>query len=123
MHTSAMTLTPITTPRPALRALAMLAAFAAAALLATPSQAGASAIRTTTVNFSDINTHSPAGAEALYRRLRAAARQVCDDSSARGIEVRRSVQQCRKDALDRAVAQAAQPLLTALHRKGPRALG
>lgn len=123
MHTSRTTLSPVTTLRPTLRALAVLLALAAAALLAAPSQAGVIDIRTTTVSFSDINTHSPAGAQALYRRLRAAARQVCDDSSARGVEVRGSVKQCRKDALDRAVAQAAQPLLTALHRKVPRALG
>lgn len=57
-----------------------------------------------TVDFADLDLSRPAGAEALYQRLRAAASRVCGDPDARRLEERVQRGVCREQAIERAVA-------------------
>jgi len=69
-----------------------------------------------TVSYADLNLQAAAGAEALYRRLQAAAQHVCyplDDGLRGGRNFK--FQKCFKTALDSAVAQVNMPILTAMH--------
>jgi UrcA family protein len=78
------------------------------------------------VRFGDLNLSNPAGAEALYRRIRRAAKVVCGASGSPtplAGPARASVQ-CRQRALDEAVRSVNNRILTAMHQqKAPRRLG
>jgi UrcA family protein len=63
-----------------------------------------------TVRFADLDIANPAGAAALYGRIRLAARSVC-----RGEEFQ-FVKACRVKAIDGAVLGVGSPLLGAVHR-------
>jgi len=71
-----------------------------------------------TVSFGDLDLSSPDGANALYRRIQAAARQVCGyaggDLSAQSIW-----KGCYRQAVADAVGKVNSPLLTALHTGRP----
>jgi UrcA family protein len=69
------------------------------------------------VRFSDQQLNGPADAEALYKKLRAAARSVCDADAGghRTLEVRSRVDRCMKTVLADAVSKINQPLLTSVH--------
>lgn len=69
-------------------------------------------IRSETVKFQDLNLSTPAGAEALYNRIHAAARRVCAQS---GIW-QPAVISCVKHAEAAAVGKVNQPLLTTFYR-------
>jgi len=71
-------------------------------------QPGAAAVR-----FEDLNVSSPAGIEALYARIQAAAVRVCAESDP---SLRAAVPPCIWRAEARAVAQANLPALTAYYR-------
>lgn len=71
-----------------------------------------------TVKYDDLNLATPAGAQALYRRIRDAAVKVCRDLSpggnaAAGIERGK----CVHVLVDVAVNEINSPLLTVLHQK------
>jgi UrcA family protein len=76
------------------------------------SNAHADEIRSQTVKFADLNIGTPAGAEALYGRIHAAARCVCDYPLA----WRAAVSACVTKAESEAIGKVNIPLLTALYQ-------
>jgi|SRR4051812_33529415 UrcA family protein len=91
------------------------------ALLLAAGNAGA-ADRTATsadiaVKYSDVELNSEADAENLYKKLRSAARAVCDDNAGghRTLEIRTRAERCTTQVLADAVRRINQPMLTALH--------
>ena len=60
--------------------VAFCCAFAASAMcgMTAPARADAEAIPAKTVRFDDLDITKPAGAQILYHRIQAAARQVCE---------------------------------------------
>jgi UrcA family protein len=71
-------------------------------------------VRSETVKFADLKVDTPAGAEALYRRISAAAQRVCryEASSIYGPS---TWQNCVRPTVDATVARVNKPRLTALH--------
>jgi UrcA family protein len=91
------------------------------ALLLAAGNAGA-ADRTATsadiaVKFSDVELATAADAENLYKKLRSAARSVCDDNVGghRTLEVRTRTEKCVNQVLADAVRRIDKPMLSALH--------
>jgi UrcA family protein len=67
------------------------------------------------VSYGELDLSKPAGAEALYKRIRQAAFTVCggyDSPIARSYTIK---SRCFRAALDEAVAKVNSPMLTALH--------
>jgi UrcA family protein len=56
-----------------------------------------------TVKYSDLDLASPAGAKALYRRIVAAALNVCPTEDGRTLHFVALAEQCRSEAIERAV--------------------
>lgn len=72
-----------------------LASFAA--LVATPAAAESRQASHARIAYADLNLSSPSGAAAFDARVRAAARQACDDRSGpMTLRERQSIQQCRR---------------------------
>ena len=69
--------------------------------------------RAETVKFADLNLSSQAGVEALYGRIHAAARHVCDQPT----EQPAAVKACMTKAESQAIGKANVPLLTAYYEK------
>jgi UrcA family protein len=71
-----------------------------------------------TVSYSDLDLSKPAGAQTLYKRIKAAASHVC---GSRGhytrLESRKVWRGCYDTAIADAVAQIDRPSLTALHKE------
>lgn len=68
------------------------------------------------VPYSDLNLASPAGAQAMLNRIKAAASRVCGGTpDNREIAQKQFYRGCVKVATDRAVAQLNAPMVTALH--------
>lgn len=63
-----------------------------------------------TVKFKDLDISTADGAQALYARIGAAARDVCRAESYA------TVRSCRAGAVDHAVRGVASPLLSSIHR-------
>ena len=97
------------------------AVIALSVLMLTALDAGAADRTTTlpdiTVKFTDVQLNSEADAEALYKKLRSAARGVCDDNAGghRSMEVRTRAEKCVNAVLADAVRKIDKPLLTAVH--------
>jgi UrcA family protein len=72
-----------------------------------------SQVRTVSYEYRDVTT--PNGADQLYRRLQAAAHQVCADYDPRGFSTARAHKVCYEGALNAAVAKVDAPLLTQRH--------
>ena len=70
-----------------------------------------------TVRYADLDLSSPAGANALYQRIQAAAKQVCS-AGADPIE-QISRRGCYRRAVDNAVRKVNSPLLIAVHSGKP----
>jgi UrcA family protein len=69
--------------------------------------------RTETVKFYDLNVNTPAGAEALFGRIHAAAKRVCSESD----PIQRiAADSCAKKAEAQAVAKLGLPQLTAYYQ-------
>ncbi|HVJ29388.1 MAG TPA: UrcA family protein [Gammaproteobacteria bacterium] len=68
------------------------------------------AVVSKTVKFKDLDIAKAAGAQALYGRISAAAREVCR------AQAYNTVRSCRARAVDDAVVGVASPLLTSIHR-------
>jgi UrcA family protein len=70
------------------------------------------------VRFADLNLAHAEGAQVLYRRIRNAAFNVCDQviSPANGPSSI-SLGQCIRDTVDAAVKEVNAPMLTAVHEK------
>jgi UrcA family protein len=69
--------------------------------------------RSETVKFEDLNTGVPAGVEALYSRIHAAAKRVCEQSDPVMMAARGP---CARKAEMQAVAKVDLPSLTAYYR-------
>lgn len=71
---------------------------------------------TVTVSIEAFDLSKAQGAQAVYTRLRSAARQVCRNFEGRGLNLRKQHRECVNYALDNAVADVNNARLTALHR-------
>lgn len=70
-----------------------------------------------TVSYADLNLKSSAGVEALYKRIKKAAYEVCQiPTGTHQIKIESEFKACKADAVDRAVQQTNLPTLTALHQ-------
>jgi UrcA family protein len=72
-------------------------------------------VPTATVRYNDLNLSTPAGVNALYRRIRTAATEVCPNPDARDLSAARAVKQCRVEATARAVRDVNNPQLALVH--------
>lgn len=68
------------------------------------------------VNYEDLNLNTPAGVDALYARLRAASRSVCNVGQRRALADVMASKSCYRQVLEAAVSNANLPTLTARHR-------
>ena len=76
------------------------------------------------VSYSDVAFGNTAGAANVYRRLKAAARQVCGVNDGRQpLELMVAARDCYEQALADAVRKIDRPTLTALHTANVRNLG
>jgi UrcA family protein len=73
-------------------------------------------VREVPVHYSDLNANSSQGAQQLYARLKSAARAACGNEPGRRMEERIAFDNCRMDALAKAVSEVNSRTLTALHR-------
>ena len=83
----------------------------ACGLVATNASAGDA--RSETVKFADLNLSSQAGVEALYARIHAAARRVCEQPAGEWA----AVTKCMTKAEGEAIGKVKAPLLTAFYDK------
>ena len=70
------------------------------------------------VSYADLNLQRPEGAKTLYRRLQAAARQVCSTTSTNrsfSLGTKKNESNCYRDALSAAVTRIDNVHLTQLH--------
>ena len=70
------------------------------------------------VSYADLDITSTAGATALHRRIKTAAKEVCGYEGYSLVEIN-LWQRCVRDAVDGAVASVNSPLLTAIHTGRP----
>ena len=75
--------------------------------------AAAPAPRTVTVSYADLDLGTDGGIEALYRRLRTAARSACNPSDTLDGPSQVSFEVCKVEALARVVAHIGNARLTA----------
>jgi len=100
--------------RKSMTALAVAMAFAAAA---PASHAGhMTRERTVSIRYDRAALVDPESARDLYSRIRTAARFACGDADFRDLVTMRQVNQCRADAVARAVERIGSATLGALHR-------
>jgi len=91
-------------------------ALASGASLAAGTQTGSTA-PVITVKYDPVDAATPAGAQALYKRIKAAASKVCAPYESRELPRQVVWQKCYATAVTRAVAAVHQPVLTALHER------
>ena len=72
-------------------------------------------VRSETVKFADLNVNTPAGTEALYRRIHSAATRVCSTSSSDPL-FRVAEIACAKRAEGEAIEKLSLPQLTAFYQ-------
>jgi UrcA family protein len=84
---------------------------AGAAGAATPD----SGVPSVVVKFDALTLDTDSGVNQLYRRIESAAKQVCPDGTMRDLSAHQRVEQCRKQAVARAIQQIDNPRLAALH--------
>jgi UrcA family protein len=84
---------------------------AGAAGAATPD----SDVRSVVVKFGDLTLDTDSGVNQLYRRIVFAASRVCPDDGMRDLMAHQRIEQCRKQAIARAIQQIDNPRLAALH--------
>jgi UrcA family protein len=98
------------------RSFAVAGAFAALAVTTTSFAAPYSdAVPSVTVRYDDLNLATPAGVDALYRRISSAARAVCWDESSRGLNFVAASKLCQANAVDKAVREVNNPQLALVH--------
>jgi UrcA family protein len=71
------------------------------------------------VHFGDLDITRPTGAKVLYRRIQAAAREVCAPQLSRMLDTFREEGTCTRHAIDNAVRQVNSEQLTALRFGSP----
>jgi UrcA family protein len=101
------------------------AAIGSVAIATAPAVAAEPGVRTqpvhVVVRYHDLDLATDQGAAALYRRIAAAARQACPEGSQWNLAHRRTVRECREQALLAAVAAVGSPELAALASRKSRA--
>jgi len=93
--------------------LAHSTAMLLACVLVASNALAAEQVRTETVKFQDLNVGTPAGVEALYRRIHSAAVRVCSPPG--GWLEQLGAAACAKDAEAKAIEKVNLPLLTAFY--------
>jgi UrcA family protein len=98
------------------RSLAVAGAFAMLTV-ATTSFAGAPSADppTMSVRYDDLDLATAAGVNTLYRRISAAAQQVCPDVYSRDLGVVAAGERCQANAIAQAVRQVNSPQLALVH--------
>jgi len=105
-----------------LNSLSSLVVAAAATLACTAAANNAfadevSLMHTKVVRYSDLNLDSPAGATVFYRRVQAAARDVCSSFEGRDVERTALYEHCFDKAVAGAVSQVNKSTVTAIHQQ------
>ena len=72
-------------------------------------------VPTATVNYGDLDLSTQDGALTLYRRIAAAARQVCPDEDTRNLAAFARSKACQAEAIARAVSDSHIPQLAAVY--------
>jgi UrcA family protein len=102
-------------PKNRTHALTGLALLCTAAVTATGAVAGETLESSVRVSYVAADLTRPESAEALYRRIRRAAKMVCDEPDIRELVKYQVYRQCFDRAVDDAVARVDATALTALH--------
>jgi UrcA family protein len=66
------------------------------------------------VSFKDLDISKPAGARVLYKRIAAAAHEVCEINQFKTLATVRGIERCTDRAIDKAVQDVGSPALSAL---------
>lgn len=77
--------------------------------------------KSVTVHYGGLDLANGKGAEALYSRLRGAARQVCATLDGRELRQKAAYRSCYNEALGNAVNQVNREAVTVLHNRAVRA--
>lgn len=95
-----------------------IAAFAVCTCLVSYSASAELSVKSQAVSFADLDLSKAAGAQTLYKRIRAAARHVCGPvDQYTNLTSSKSFRKCYDAAIADAVAQVDRPSLTALHKE------
>jgi len=98
-----------------------IAAFAVCTSLIAYSASAEPKVKTQAVSYADLDLSKPAGAQTLYKRIKAAARHVCGPADQYTfVTPPAAFRECFEKAVADAVAQVDRPSLTALHREETR---
>lgn len=87
----------------------------ASSLFAAPMLASSGEAKQVTVQFADLNLANDAGVDALYSRIRGAARTACAGAEGRSVAQHREWNACMSVALDGAVAAVGNHALANKH--------
>jgi UrcA family protein len=74
-----------------------------------------SSVPSIAVSYDDLNLATSAGVDALYHRISVAARSVCANPDIRDLGAVAAAQNCRLDAVARAVRDVNNPKLATVH--------
>ena len=97
-------------------ALVALGAVAGVLGVGTASAAGTdSDVPSIVVKYSDQNLSTDIGVKDLYAQIVRAAKQVCPDATIRDLKLQHQVDQCRDQAIARAIAKVDNSQLAALY--------
>jgi UrcA family protein len=72
-------------------------------------------VPTVVVKYDAASLATDSGVSDLYRRITSAAKKVCPDASIRDLSGQRRVDECRKQAVSRAIGQVDNSQLAALY--------
>lgn len=99
------------------RSLAFAIAAAIAMSVSAPALARTPAAPSTAaVQYADLNVNSEAGAETLLRRIRTAARDVCDVRPGHtSLTIRMSRRACVQETMNRTITELNMPMVTIAH--------
>jgi UrcA family protein len=71
----------------------------------------------TTVKFADLNLQTPAGVEALYKRIHSAATRVCDSGGGRNLSILTYERKCAAAAETQAIEKVHNAALSAFYQR------
>jgi UrcA family protein len=74
-------------------------------------------VRRETVKFQDVNFQADAGVAALYQRIQAAARRVCDEPGEVGFSSAYTIQSCEEKAESEAIMKVNRPAPSAYYEQ------
>jgi UrcA family protein len=100
--------------------MVLAACFLAGVLSAAHAAAPNDSVPSIVVNYSDLNLSTEVGTLALYRRIVAAARQVCPSADTRELQALALSRACQAAATERAVHDVNSPKLAAAYEARSR---